>query len=896
MPIDRTRITHQAEKLVLQGKIEAGIAQYEILVKDNPRDVNTMNKIGDLFSRLGRKKDAVEQFNHIGELYAEAGFFLKAIAIFKKITKLDPGNLEPLIRLAELYAQQGLGTEARAQYQLVAERLIRVGDGRRAADAYRSLVSLDPDNPQPKLALAEMLSRQGRSAEAAEQYLHAGKRLESAGKVKEAQEAFKKAMAAQPASAGVVTKLAGEAEARGDRDAAISMLREAASKPGSHADIWLQLGETYARAGRHSEAEQSFERVAQVEPARLEPPLHLARLRLSRGDAAPAFDAIGPHLEALARAGKGKEAVGVLDEILGLDDRHDGVIRALADLHALLKDGENAFQCRRRLMDLLIDRGDFDEALQVAEALVKLRPGDAGLVEKVAQLRLAQKRTLEPRASEQAVMTARAGEALVVDDSDDDWGGAAEPSSSRAETAAAVEDADLAAWADGLPEAPSLEPEDEDFIAEHMTEADVFVKYGLADRAVDQLKAVTARFPGHAPAHAKLKEIHLEDGNRDSARDAMVQVLKSHLAAGDQSAARDALEELRRFDPALGKGSPASGETPEAPDEPPPPELVAAAPSEEEAGAPRPEDLEEVDFYLAQGLRDEAVAALRRLAGTAGSHPDILARMKRAMALGGTGKQTPPRAAPRSPVPAVEADAEEFEIVAEEEPAPQESDSGARRPELRAAAAKTGAAQARPAAAQAPGSAAPAPPHAAGGGDDLFDLASEIDAALQASGDGEGPLVPGVEPEPEGHSLEEIVQAFKKGIEDQVGPEDFDTHYSLGIAYKEMGLLDEAIGEFQFAAKEPRLLVDCCSMLGLCFRDKGMAGLGVKWYRRGLESAAGRDEEKILAMRYDLAELLAGMGERREAMDIFTEVYGINSKFRDVATRIKDLQKSLPPE
>src|SRR5262249_47792135 len=177
---------------------------------------------------------------------------------------------------------------------------------------------------------------------------------------------------------------------------------------------------------------------------------------------------------------------------------------------------------------------------------------------------------------------------------------------------------------------------------------------------------------------------------------------------------------------------------------------------------------------------------------------------------------------------------------------------------------------------------------------DLSDLAAEIDAApMGASAQEETPLA-GSEAAPEGSSLEEIVEAFKKGIETQIGAEDFDTHYNLGIAYKEMGLMDEAIGEFQFAAKDPKLLVDCCSMLGICFREKGMSSLAVKWYRRGLESPVSQDEERMLGLRYDLAELLVEAGEHRQAIDLFTEVFGINSKYRDVASRIKDLERQIP--
>ena len=121
---------------------------------------------------------------------------------------------------------------------------------------------------------------------------------------------------------------------------------------------------------------------------------------------------------------------------------------------------------------------------------------------------------------------------------------------------------------------------------------------------------------------------------------------------------------------------------------------------------------------------------------------------------------------------------------------------------------------------------APATP---GGGDKLFDdedeffdLAAELESEL---GEAEGRLGGEALGQPEEPTLEEIVEGFKRGVAENLSSEDYDTHYNLGIAYREMGLLDEAIGEFQLAAKDPAHLVDCCSMLGVSFLEKGLPEL-----------------------------------------------------------------------
>jgi tetratricopeptide (TPR) repeat protein len=168
----------------------------------------------------------------------------------------------------------------------------------------------------------------------------------------------------------------------------------------------------------------------------------------------------------------------------------------------------------------------------------------------------------------------------------------------------------------------------------------------------------------------------------------------------------------------------------------------------------------------------------------------------------------------------------------------------------------------------------------------FFNLAEELEKELA-----EDTAPP--EPEaavPQGEvSLEEIFREFKKGVEQQLSSEDYETHFNLGIAYKEMGLIDEAIGEFQLASKDPGRNVECCSMLGLCFLEKGMPQLAVKWYRKGLEAPDIREVETV-GLLYDLAGIYQSTGELDLAYRTFLEVYGMNTNYRDVAHRVKDLE------
>jgi tetratricopeptide (TPR) repeat protein len=129
-------------------------------------------------------------------------------------------------------------------------------------------------------------------------------------------------------------------------------------------------------------------------------------------------------------------------------------------------------------------------------------------------------------------------------------------------------------------------------------------------------------------------------------------------------------------------------------------------------------------------------------------------------------------------------------------------------------------------------------------------------------------------------------------VQEEIGDTDLEARYNLGIAYKEMGLIDEAIAEFQLAAKDENRVLECASMLGICFIDKGMPKLAVKWFEKGLQ-APGRKDEEYMALRYDLASAHEAAGEAQEALSLYSDLYGQDTSFRDVATKVRELRAAL---
>jgi len=194
----------------------------------------------------------------------------------------------------------------------------------------------------------------------------------------------------------------------------------------------------------------------------------------------------------------------------------------------------------------------------------------------------------------------------------------------------------------------------------------------------------------------------------------------------------------------------------------------------------------------------------------------------------------------------------------------------------------------------------------------LADLANEIDqlgleplapTPSEAPGKAAEPAAPqpvakapveSGEPQP----LKEVFEDFRAelgemGAED----EDLETHYNLGIAFREMGLLEEAISEFQKVAKANengkafRYAMQCCTLLGLAFMEKGQPSIAAIWYERALRTP-GVDSESIMALRYDLGVAQESANDLDAALKSFSQVYAMNIDYRDVADRITALQKT----
>ena len=168
-----------------------------------------------------------------------------------------------------------------------------------------------------------------------------------------------------------------------------------------------------------------------------------------------------------------------------------------------------------------------------------------------------------------------------------------------------------------------------------------------------------------------------------------------------------------------------------------------------------------------------------------------------------------------------------------------------------------------------------------------IDLAKELEAELaaeeamvdEATGRGKGEA-----------AFEEVFREFQKGVAEQLSEEDSDTHFNLGIAYREMGLLPEAIREFQVSSRDKSLFVESCSIIGVCYQEQGMWSEAADWYQKALV-APDISEDARLGLRYDLAAAYEGSGDVGQALEIFEEIAASNAGYRDIDEKMANLSQ-----
>ncbi|MCA1613018.1 MAG: tetratricopeptide repeat protein [Acidobacteria bacterium] len=839
MGFDKSKAINAAEKCLAQNKIAQAVQEYCKIVEHEPQDFAALNTLGDLYSRLGKTQEAVGCFLRVAEHYREQGFSLKAVAVYKKTLRLSPQAPGVAQNLAVLYEQQGLYVEARAQYLEIADAARKAGQMRESLEALRRIADFDPRNVDIRLRLAESCAGENLDGPAAEAYAEAGELLLARGEGKRALDAYKLAHKLHPSSHAVLQGLVAASLAVGDVDEAAAVLERASADRPADLELRAMLARTYIDAEDATAAERATESLVESDPSSYPLIFEVARLYLQRSYVSEAVRVLARSVEP-ALAGRQEAALhDILSEALARDPEHIDGLKLLLRIYTWQRDDERSHVTLERLAEAAQTHRLHDEERRALEHLVRLVPFDQSYQERLEAL----------------------GGARPVgerDEAEDGPRAQAAPVESPAYEAAGPQSFDFDPFA-AAP--PSHIP-----AAAGASEFEWNDVAGLGDAVGADAFAAPAEFAAAEFAAADFTPAAVDpaasfaDLNEEPARDAVAASQPGAAGSFDFSFEQSApagpafesafdQQEIHLSD-TFGDASLGAGDA------------ASDASADERVRALLAQELESVDFYLEQGYADIARDTLDMLERQYGAGAEIEAR--------------------RSRLPAAPA-----ETVAA---APGNSNgNGASRAADEVAAA--------------------------------FDSFTSFDfqpaggvgpaGEIVVEGFSEDPFAPAPKPQsppppPQQQrasradidpGLAAIFDEFREAVEDEeeTSGEDYETTYNLGLAYKEMDLVDEAVEQFQRAGAlasatdgTPRYF-QCCTMLGHCFMQKRIPRVAATWFKKGL-AVPGINEDESRALRYELALAYEGMGDIDGAIEAFSEVYGSDVNYRGVADRLHDLQ------
>ena len=1064
---NKQKVLSAAEKFVQQGKLQNAIAEYEKIRKHDDKDLTVANTIGDLYARMGDTPSAIECFKAVGDAYAAQGFTVKGIAMYKKITKLQP-SVDGSLKLAELYTQQGLFNDARAQYLQVAEDFMKNGELEQAVRLFQKVLEMDPENVPMRVKLGEVYVKLGKKKEAWEILSAAAESLRSRGSLAAAEDILQRMMTLDPGSSYVLLLRGRAALDADDPKKAIEYL-EKASDLDSHPEGLRDLLKAYLENGD----------LAQCAP--------LAEKLLSVHN-----DPEGLFLlaEGAARLGDQQQALNIsdnhADRLLSTDSA-----RLLANLHAMITHVRDDAGALEKLLDLLKKAGESTHTNEVAELLAHTSVKDGNLQRALDLYQMLA--ASEPQNSMHQQNYEQVLERLE---------------GAPASTAHHITPEEGALIVEELEAtAPLVDQTYPDQVAialrSAVTDADLFLSYNLPDKAVVPLLGALPQAPRDVRLNQRLAALHtrfrrfteaavccrtLESvyhdagypddavryGDLAARYELSVENVPATRVSAKGTAPKPAVPSAKEeaVAPAPWPTAPVTSRQEAAPaaefaveemavqhhasedlssewehslsvDEPAVVEEVSVDSGDDDAGNPEvAETVEEIRFYLEHFMADQARTAFEKLE-TLTKSAAILDPLRAELSA-----DTRPAAEPDAEVTEIaeietpEPDAEEpavFHIHAEpthaaeyatspdlmgfshgtaeeaaavpqeelepthqqvthfgvknHEPAPPEPVY--EEPAVEEPAFEAHAADEEPV--PEPAYAEPEPVHAEAHEEpaalsalvadleaslgDSFPVAPPVAAPAPAAKPRSKPAVskpseapafadalpgwpgaapakrmPAPVPQPEfeaqplasapspiatpsmptiaassggaaaatapamsysetpvrplgagAHAaapadsvdLSEMFGELKHELEEDptAGPADDDpeTHYNLGVAFREMGLLDEAIAELQKVCTSIEQghpfnqAVQTYTWLAQCFLDKGVPEAAIRWYEKAL-GIPGLDTEARVAINYELGSACESAQDKPGALRHFTYVYGANIDYRDVAERIQALK------
>lgn len=375
MSVEKRKAIQRAITLAQQGQYDKAIAEYQAILSVDPAASSLYNTMGDLYVQVGSLPEAIACYQKLVDALRSEGLHYRAIAVYKKIIKLDPNNLSALVACADLYAQEGLRAEAKDQYLLAAERSLKLGLDMQGLDVCERLIRLEPDDTGVVAKLASLLAREGRRLEAADLLGRLAQEVRAKGRLDDARLLYKQMVEIAPQRfTGWYCLGRIEFEA-GHLQEAEEALRQAAKIDSTSPLPHLFLGQLYEQQMQPHLAKVAWQALLDRDPKHQEAHHRLGLLYLHEGDTEAAVREFDAAACSLGEAGELERAIALLGE-LGCAGEHTLIQERLGELYDRSGHPTEAKAAFHRAAQLHLAAGNLEERRRLLERLLALDPCD----------------------------------------------------------------------------------------------------------------------------------------------------------------------------------------------------------------------------------------------------------------------------------------------------------------------------------------------------------------------------------------------------------------------------------------------------------------------------------------------------------------------------------------
>lgn len=840
--MDKAKFLAVAEKAILKGQNDKALEALETILKSDPNDLKALNRAADIYLKVANHEKAIDALKKVGAVYTKDGFYSKAVAIYKRILKLDQGaaNKNAVIeiheRLADLYGQLGLVSDAMNHFSTVVDFFDTSLDHDSLLRVLKKVSDLDPFNVDTQLKLAELFLAQKKVDGAIEALKRVSENVLARQNMTDVIRVFERWVELFPTDLEPLKNLVDQYLKVGEPKKALARIQLAFRANPKNADVLELLSATFAGLKQPDKARAVDMELLKIyrQEAKADKVSALEE-RIKRKGPPEFQSASTPSASSMSEGLSDSNNAEDLIRQLKLEPDEQKVISE-CEVYLKYSIPEKAYEVLKGQLS------KFPKSLAIRWMCYGAAQ-DTDRVEEAKHL-LSEVLLLAKTQNQKPWIDLASSELRNIDPNHVSLGGTGTtkvvppsapldieaPSKASQKEERGLKDFDVSEISivvdddvAGINEVSDISLKD---LRPQRVEPEPVPEVSSTIELNDAVDPISDPLELSSETGTNLEltsDSGVLQGIEDESSEAIDLLTEDDFTADELSQLN---AQLAPEPTPVTKKTVAPASPPKAP--------KAPAPKVEESEILGDEEfeirqaLEEVAFFKNQGLQSEADAIMKSLKA---KFPHI--------------KDWNHPIAPKAKVPSTTAEIAKQELSFDTlgmkmKLSVQEDDR-----------------------------------EAADG--DFFDLAGELDKELQAAAP--APTAPA--------EVKDVFNAFKKGVAQTVSVDDWETHFDLGVAYREMCLFDDAIQEFALVQNAPGQKTSALYQMGLCEMARENFKQAKVYFDEALVDAATLGAQEKLSISYDLAEVLLKLNDKARAKQLFSEVKRLDPEFREVTEKLK---------